>query len=364
MDLPSLSYAPPKKNNISSSKLLHRIVFLDALRFIAAAAVLLQHSLEQNGELGRQFCDIFSPGVFGVVLFFIISGFVIPMAAGKTFELRRFAIRRIFRIYPLVLFAFAAVAIVGSFGNLPEFAMVKSASLGDWVANLLLIQDYVHVEPLLGVTWTLSLEFAWYALFALSLLFLGRRFDNWLAIGAPLGMIALVTASLWFDHRLPLGRIGMIYIAILGCRTYRYLIGEVSARRLAIDASAFIIVTTIGNVVAFGYFRHPTITMMQAVVPWIVAPALFLLVSGVPRIHHSRFFNSPLLGSLGAISFSTYLLHPLALAIAKTYSPSDIWLIVGFSLTLLLSIVGYRFVEMPGQALGRRLTLSSSASAR
>jgi len=160
VDLPSLSYAPPKKNNISSSKLLHRIVFLDALRFIAAAAVLLQHSLEQNGELGRQFCDIFSPGVFGVVLFFIISGFVIPMAAGKTFELRRFAIRRIFRIYPLVLFAFAAVAIVGSFGNLPEFAMVKSASLGDWVANLLLIQDYVHVEPLLGVTWTLSLEFA------------------------------------------------------------------------------------------------------------------------------------------------------------------------------------------------------------
>lgn len=358
MDLPSSSCAPPKMSNIPSSN-LHRIIFLDALRFIAAAAVLLQHSLERYGELGRKFCDAVSPGVFGVVLFFVISGFVIPMTAGKTFELRRFAIRRVFRIYPLVIFAFSAVAIAGWFGNLPEFAMARSASLGDWAANLLLIQDYVHVEPLLGVTWTLSLEFAWYALFAASLLCLGRRFDDWLAIGAPLAMIALVAASIWFGHRLPLGRIGMIYIAILGCRTYRHFIGEISARRLAIDASVFIIVTTIGNVVSFGYFRHPNITMMQAVVPWIVAPVLFLFVSGIPRVNHSKFFNSTVLGWLGAISFSTYLLHPLALAVAKAYSPSDISLIVGLLLTLLLSIVGYRFVEMPGQALGRQLTLRS-----
>jgi peptidoglycan/LPS O-acetylase OafA/YrhL len=93
MDLSSPRCAPQLRKALPS-KQLHRVVFLYVLRFIAAAAVLLQHSLERQD-------------VLGVVLF------VIPMTTGETFDLRRFTVRRIFRIYPLVLFAFFLVALAG-----------------------------------------------------------------------------------------------------------------------------------------------------------------------------------------------------------------------------------------------------------
>jgi hypothetical protein len=50
-----------------------RIRFLDVLRATAAVSVLLQHALERASDTGRAIVDALSPGVFGVVLFFVIS---------------------------------------------------------------------------------------------------------------------------------------------------------------------------------------------------------------------------------------------------------------------------------------------------
>jgi peptidoglycan/LPS O-acetylase OafA/YrhL len=81
------------------------------LRFIAAGAVLFQHAVERQGKLGVEIASLLSLGVFGVVLFFTVSGFVIPMSVGRSFDVRKFAIRRFFRIYPLVMFTFILLAI-------------------------------------------------------------------------------------------------------------------------------------------------------------------------------------------------------------------------------------------------------------
>ena len=198
--------------------LLHdRIRVLDTLRFVAAGAVLFQHIGERN-PLGAQIAYWTSPGVFGVVLFFLVSGFVIPMSSGRVFRLTTFAARRLWRIFPAVFFAFGLVAVAGYGLRLPDFQHVLSATPFDWAANLALVHEYVGAQGLLGVTWTLSLEFAWYVIFAAALMSLGSRFDRWLAIAAPLGVLALTIASFVIDHRLPLGRVGMIYAAVLGCR--------------------------------------------------------------------------------------------------------------------------------------------------
>ena len=340
---------------IEASNKSSRVVVLDCLRFVAAAAVLLQHSIER-GEIGGEIVEWLSPGVFGVALFFLISGFIIPMAAERNFNLKTFIIKRVFRIYPLVLASLIAVGFLAYVTDIPDFIGVRSAGLGVWMANLLLVQDYVNATPILGVTWTLSLEFAWYSLFALAIISVGRRFDDWLMVIAPCIVLLLVVASLWLQHRLPSGRINMIYLAILGCRVYRYSMGTSSARRLVIDAGIFLGTSTLSNAVAFGYFRHPNITMMQALVPWTAATVLFLLVFTIPKMRNSEFMSSPVLGWLGMISFSTYLLHPLALGIANAYAPPSISLVVGILGTLLFASAGYYFIEVPGQALGRRLT--------
>ncbi|MGJ4856544.1 acyltransferase family protein [Labrys sp. La1] len=332
-----------------------RVVFLDTLRFIAAGAVLFQHVAEKESGFGQWIVGMLSPGVFGVVLFFIVSGFVIPMTAGRRFDLKTFMIRRVFRIYPLVFAAFALMALLGYCTAIPDFSAVKSATLGDWLANLLLIQDYVGATPLLGVTWTLSIEFAWYAIFAVALLSLGRKFDDKLAIAAPLVMLALVGISLVIGHRLPLGRIGMIYAAILGCRAFRTQAGELPLTRLLVDTGVFVVIMALSNIVSFGYFSHPNITMNQSLFPWLVAPIVFVLVAGIPSIRRSALVDNRITGWLGSVSYSTYLLHPFAIGLAGALVPSSLFAVVSVLFALFFAVLGYRLIELPGQALGKRI---------
>lgn len=332
-----------------------RVTFLDTLRFIAAGAVLFQHVAEKSGRFGQWIVGLLSPGVFGVVLFFVVSGFVIPMTAGRGFDLKKFAIRRVFRIYPLVLVAFLFIALLGYGTDFASFAEVKSATMHDWLANLLLVQDYVGATPFLGVTWTLSIEFAWYALFGVALLTLGRRFDDKLVVAAPLVVLMLVGVSLLIGHRLPLGRIGMVYAAILGSRAFRAQDGQLSTRRAAVDTGVFIVTMAISNVVSFGYYHHPNITMNEALFPWLVAPLLFMLVACVPAIRRSSLVNNRVTGWLGSISFSTYLLHPFAMGLVSALLPLKFFPVACVLLTLVLSVLGYRLVELPGQALGKRV---------
>jgi len=332
-----------------------RVTFLDTLRFIAAGAVLFQHVAEKSGRFGQWAVGMLSPGVFGVVLFFVVSGFVIPMAAGRRFNLKTFLIRRVFRIYPLVLVAFALLALLGYGTSLSGFAQVKSATLHDWLANLLLVQDYLGATPLWGVTWTLSIEFAWYALFAVALVTLGRRFDDKLIIAAPLVELGLVGVSLLIGHRLPLARTGMVYAALLGCRAFRAYDGQLTPRRIYLDTGIFVVTMAISNIVSFGYYHHPHITMNQALVPWLIAPLLFMLVACVPPIRHSPLVNNRLTGWLGSISFSTYLLHPFSMGLASSLVSPGLFAVTCVLLTLVLSVLGYQLVELPGQALGKRI---------
>jgi peptidoglycan/LPS O-acetylase OafA/YrhL len=112
-------------------------------------------------------------------------------------------------------------------------------------------------------------------------------------------------------------------------------------------------VMTICNVVSFGYFRHPNITMGQAVYPWVAAPILFAVVALLPQVRDSRLVNSRVIGWLGAISFSTYLLHGFAMDIAQDYVAAGGVLVVSLVLALVFSVLGYYLVEVPGQKLGR-----------
>lgn len=334
----------------------HRLVTLDSLRFIAAAAVLFQHGVEQQGAIGQQIVGALSPGVFGVALFFLISGFVIPLSAGRNFNLKSFAIRRVLRIYPLVLVAFAAVAILMRVTDWPAFDIARNASPRDWIANLLLVQDYVGAPPIHGVTWTLSLELVWYSIFAVMLLWRGERFADPLVIAFPLMLLGAAALSLAINHRIPLARPGMIYAAVIGCRVYGYQAGRLAGRRLAIEAAIFTAVMTICNIISFGHFVHPSITMWQAVVPWLLAIVFFLFVTAFPAVRNSAVFDNRWLPWLGAMSFSIYLLHPFALAMAEAITRSFWSLPLALVLTLLFSMISYRLIELPFVKLSKSLT--------
>ena len=333
----------------------HRVGFLDSLRFIAAFAVVLQHYLEREAfPWGLWFVNL-GPGVFGVALFFIISGFVMPLSVQRGFAPAEFAIRRLFRIYPLLLTIFAVVLVASRFSPLPAFDEARGASFAGWMANLLLVQDFVGAPKIYGVTWTLILELIWYALFAGAILTFKGRSISWLSILAPAGLIVLTILSLIVHHRIPAGRIGMLYAAIFGMQAFRHFNGAVGTRRFCIDAIVFTGVMVAANAVAFGVFKHPTITLYQAVAPWFVATALFLIVYAPSRIRHAAILKSPLIVVLGEISYSIYLVHPLVIAAGDTFFDGLARMAFVLLGTVAVSVLTFRLIERPGMEAGRRV---------
>jgi peptidoglycan/LPS O-acetylase OafA/YrhL len=238
-----------------------RLAYVDALRLLAAGLVLFQHLVQRHPSWWSTPLVQLGPGVAGVVLFFLISGFVIPFSVRSGLHLRGFMIRRVMRIYPLFLVALAIIAIGGFTGWLAEWSDLRSAQPLRWIGNLLLVQDFFGIKPLLGVSWTLIIELAWYALFAAALVLFKARAALILAIAVPAGLLALAALSLALDTRIPLGRPAMIYAAVLGYQTYLYSSGALSARGLGAAIAAFLAVTWLTNYIAFGVFSHTRITL-------------------------------------------------------------------------------------------------------
>ena len=93
----------------SAPRAAGRLEFLDALRGLAAFAVILQHAGQNLSPSYSAFAfSIFDLGNFGVTVFFLCSGFIIPISLERQGSLRSFWIRRFFRLYPLYWFCIGA----------------------------------------------------------------------------------------------------------------------------------------------------------------------------------------------------------------------------------------------------------------
>ncbi|MDO4637397.1 MAG: acyltransferase [Lautropia sp.] len=142
----------------SSSKTLYS---LQALRFIAAALVLVSHIRNEYG---------LSPfGSSGVDIFFVISGFIIHYVTRDGAP--QFFVRRLIRIVPLYwlgTLALAAVAI-----KAPSLLHQTSVDLPTLLASLFFIpvwNDTVQYHmPLLTLGWSLNYEILFYLVFFIAM---------------------------------------------------------------------------------------------------------------------------------------------------------------------------------------------------
>lgn len=159
-----------------TNKNMDRIVFLDYMRTIAFISVLIGHKFighiidalnddsihASTKMLLTALFHICYGGAAGVVIFFITSGYII-LHVMQTETTKEFIIKRIFRVYPLFIFAVVLEAV------LDRLIMDKPfADISTWIPRLLLLGDYFEVRPVLGsVEWTLRIEISFYILMAL-----------------------------------------------------------------------------------------------------------------------------------------------------------------------------------------------------
>src|SRR5579871_3297505 len=202
--------------------------YLDLLRISVASVVLLDHygRHQFNGEL---FWRMQALGHFAVVIFFVLSGFVIAYTAEqKEHSLEDFVISRLARLYSVVIPAVLLSFCVDRIGMLrdvsaydptdetnPLLRMAAALSFlsQSWFADIRIFSDRSY--------WSLPYEFWYYAMFAGAFYCRGKIRLLWVAISAAIaGPKILLYLPLWVGgvlayKSLPRLRIGRIAATLI-----------------------------------------------------------------------------------------------------------------------------------------------------
>jgi len=164
-----------------------RLAFANALRGIAALVVLISHYVVMFDQIHGQYGgfaalprnafpapvvwlnELIKPihlGALGVALFFLVSGLVLPLSvrsyarapAGRS----AFVVARLFRLLPTyavgLAISFGAWAWATSHNGIP----FERGTLAIYLSNISLFRDWIGVQQVDGVVWTLEVEAKFY----------------------------------------------------------------------------------------------------------------------------------------------------------------------------------------------------------
>ncbi|MCU7726541.1 acyltransferase [Actinoplanes sp. KI2] len=392
-----------------------RLAWLDALRGYAALVVVIFHlsPVVLGSERHLAVYRHFDLGKYGVLLFFLVSGYVIPMSLERHGSLRRFWIGRLCRIYPAYLAAIALVLLLSWAGWLAWISSLRHQPATVVLAHLTMMSDLVGVRGAVRVFWTLSYEMtfylvvsglfvwrlhrhsAWWAAgLGLTALLAGARLPDDL-LGATLGarrttaallavLVGLSVLAYLRDRLVPAAGVagialvllpavnahparestviaswqGLLLLAVMfaGTVVYRWQHGQIGRG----EAAAALTVVALSAVGA--HWTHlgtgAALQLWSANVGGVAVTFLFAYAMRNRTVPSAFTW-------LGRISYSLYLLHVIVL-LALPHVVPDIGthgmafraaVGVGYLVVaLVVAWLAYRMVERPGQRLGRRLT--------
>ncbi|WID94957.1 acyltransferase [Bosea vestrisii] len=349
-----------------------RYANLDALRAIAALAVMVEHMF---GDLLRQAPSATGPmstlaqsvvqnmslGRFGVALFFLISGFVVPFSIGGERPLRRFAVSRLFRLYPALWLALAVLTTTAWLaGETPRTATV--------LANMTMAPPLFCQPWLSPIHWTLFVELLFYVLVAL-LFSTGALKHVGVLLALSLALIAATVLPVQLRMRgvvnLPIQYLGMhLSFLFLGLLLRLWLVERMRGARLSALVLVLVQLAALLSVSPFSLARGDNF-VMEGLRPVLSAYMLaFVVFLAAIRLDRPR---SPLLAGIGLTSYSMYLFHGTVNAAVYRVLPltgelRDIaTMLVCTGSTLLVSWFVYRTVERPMISLGHRISSKRNA---
>jgi peptidoglycan/LPS O-acetylase OafA/YrhL len=129
-------------------------------------------------------------GQYGVFVFFLVSGYIVPASLERKGSIRGFWISRAFRLYPMFLVALvlSAVAYETGHGSIADAGKHPLTAILGW---LFMLQNLVAGLNVPVVVWTLSYEMIFYLLLAALFSWGVHRLSGWYATGFAVGAVAL-----------------------------------------------------------------------------------------------------------------------------------------------------------------------------
>lgn len=349
---------------------------LDSLRGLCAVIVALFH-FNATGVIAN--LPLVSNGWLFVDFFFVLSGFVIAaayrhrIAAG--FSPLRFMWLRFWRLYPLylaILFVFLGSELLLQFDIVGSHRTPfgEGRSLADLIYGLLFVNCFGLADQLgwNGPSWSIGAEWWAYSAFAVIELTARRRADLvWIVVAIIAAIILIATGGInrTFDWG--------VLRALLG-----FGIGTLA---FTFHAKLFFFVKKGSSGIEFALLSMCLAFIVLAPRDvHVLAPLIFGIVVCVFATSNgvfSKLLQSPTLVGLGALSYSLYLWHSFVQARimdALQYLTPDYidrtekgtahftgpgWMgdtvtAVMMLVLILVSIVSYRLIELPGQRFGKR----------
>jgi peptidoglycan/LPS O-acetylase OafA/YrhL len=311
----------------------------------------------------------------GVILFFVISGFVISKTlipeidSGRPVPhvLTAFWIRRATRILPLCTLWLAIPLALSFFFNSRGLLASFEANLdGSKAAALFYYNIFLNVyrghHDIFAVYWSLSLEEQFYALYPFLLLFFGPM--PFRLLGIALVCLAIAATPLYSS----VFQSGSLRIdpMLYGCVVY--LIASNYRRRywcvpawLGLPLS----LTLVLSLVTIHYTLGPLLPSLLALPSMALNCALLVWLAAQERnfIPSLGRFIDPVMSWIGSRSFGIYLIHLPVFAFAGEWTwRFQRWdtvfgrTVVAFAVIAISVEASYRFVEVPIRRWGRQLS--------
>lgn len=353
-----------------------RIKSLTGIRWVAALAVFLSHTLV-GPNVSPGITVVTQKGYFGVTLFFILSGFILTITYLKTFEkvsfsvISNFFIARFARIYPLYLFCLLA-AISFNF-------LINKTVPSYFFEHLLAVQSWSgSTEVAFGLNgpgWSIGVELFLYMVFPIIIVFFmgiwKSIYKSWAVfIFCSLVMLAIAlmfsaagldqlsdddpnSAHRWL-YRMPLMRLGDFLLGVSLGSVFLAITQRPNLPKPQIKlVTPFAIIASVAVVILVPIGKAYSWDVSMAI-PFSL---LLFAIAINPNSIFARWLSTKHMVFLGEVSFAFYLSHVLVAQAVNILLGDNInfWVIfiLKFFLTLCVSIVLYKFVEVPSRVLIR-----------
>lgn len=335
----------PTQSQLDSSRATcrPRIPSLDGWRGAAIALVLFDHT--QAAVFGRYWKPWMQTGQHGVTIFFVLSGFLITSKLLEgPIDLKRFYVRRFFRLMPVAWAYLAALLIYGAVSS------VHALSWRELLSCLFFYRNYLGQESNIfaGHFWSLSMEEQFYLFWPCLLALAGLRRAQWIAC-----VCTIACAAYRFTHWAHYDRVWLSFQtqvradAILSGCLLAMLCSDSRYRAIAARWSAFWTAPSLAVLIF-------SIAHFHWLPPLYECIAIALLIAGSVLRPHS-IFARPLSASaivwLGTISYSVYVWQQY------------FFIHRNFALTMPLmclmpafALASYYLIERPATRYGQRIS--------
>lgn len=357
--------APPTTDMANEKE---RLQTLDHLRGLAALSILVYHFSTWNFGPQSAQLPIGRMGIYGVVLFYILSGMTMCHVYFAQWEnsltqVRDYALKRVFRIFPLLWLAIF-------------LTLLLSQQVVEWrtlVLDLSGLFAFLKWESNYALgAWSIGNELAFYVFFPLIMLVAKAGRGLLLALSGGMLLVFLYYAfwvidpgqpltQSWIAYSHPLNQ-GMLFLAGVLIGVYAREVMWSSALRWGLLAGGLLLLFGCPSGV-----DPATIVAGPARVVIVAGCVLVCLAAYRWPLRPPGWLSRPL-AALGEASYGVYLLHPILynlveaghMALLKKgyHAPVTVRLVLAVGLTLALSHLSYRYFEKPFIRLGRRLSVS------